>query len=129
MISQNETTSHRFLFNFSAYRYQGNKCYTINYVDLKTEFDSDGSDTEGSIKGGKLTGRSKICKDNKIENLNNLNEITADDKDLMVMNILEYPTITLNNKSFRNVAELYKQEISDYSKIFGIKKEDASIYF
>ena len=96
-------------------------------MDNKNEIDDFETDSDESKKDGKITGRSKICKYGKIKSFSEFYEHTRDDREVMMKNQNDYATLT-SNREFQKISSQYKQEISDYSKIFGIKKDDASIY-
>jgi hypothetical protein len=93
------------------------------------EHDDGDLSSSGSSQEKQLSGRSKVCKESKLQCLGELNQITNDEKTSMVNSLLEYASLSIQNKEMQNIANLYRQEISDYSKIFGVKKEDASNLF
>jgi PAS domain S-box-containing protein len=120
---------YKFIFNFSIHKYaQNHKAFVIKYIENKIDYDEDGSGSDESAKGGKLTGRSKICKEEKLKSIVDLNQITDEEKEGMKSSMAEYATILNANKDLQKIASYYRQEISDHSKIFGVQKEDARIY-
>jgi hypothetical protein len=127
--NESESKVYKFIYNFSIHRYsQNQKAFVIRFTDNKNENEEYGTDSEDSQKGHKLSGRSQICKEDKLQSLNDLNQITGEEQEVMMKSLAEYATLSNINKNLQKIASVYRQEISDYSKIFGLKKEDASIY-
>jgi PAS domain S-box-containing protein len=128
---EGDSKVHKFIFNFSIHKYaQNHKAFVIRYVENKNEYVEDGSDdSEDTQKGNKMTGRTKVCREGKLQSLVDMNEITHDDKETMINSLAEYASLSRTNRDFQKMSSIYRQEISDYSKIFGIQKEDASKFF
>ena len=124
---ESPTKEHNFIFNMIVHKYgRGEKGFIIRCIDNKGENEDDESDSVGS-KDGKLSGRVKLCKEAKVESIVDIHQITHEEKESIAKSHSDYNSLNSTNREFVKLSNYFKKEITEYSKIFGAKKEDTSI--
>jgi len=133
-----DNREYNFNFTFLPYRFgENDMLYIIRCIDNKSEFDDGGSsgDSRNNINNNNLNNKEtkeETTNKNFISNhlkkkqiaLVNLAETTNEERKVMLSKSQNYFKMCNEDSDFIRRQYGYKEEIANFSKIFGLKKEE-----
>jgi PAS domain S-box-containing protein len=127
--SEHPTKEHKFNFNFSIHRFgeeKRNKAYVIRCMNQKNEDEGDSQHGKKEKDSKSNTVKTKKL-NNKLEQMTTLYEIYPEERVVIDTKHKDYLKLVNENKEFAKVQSVYKDEIQNSSKIFGIRQHETAI--